>query len=166
MTSKVFALDTQPGIQRDGTIFDKAFYVDGQWVRFQRGRPRKIGGFREISCDVSGISRGIYVNSQNGFNQIFNGYNNGLQTLTISNDGVGAGVVDFTLSNFTKSDLNLWQFDSFFDVSGSGNQSLLAHPGQNLQEIDNDQNTPVLIGDITGTTITITYTLCAIKLLN
>ena len=59
MTSKVFALDTQPGIQRDGTIFDKAFYVDGQWVRFQRGRPRKIGGFREISCDVSGISRGI-----------------------------------------------------------------------------------------------------------
>ena len=152
MTSKVFALDTQPGIQRDGTIFDKAFYVDGQWVRFQRGRPRKIGGFREISCDVSGISRGIYVNSQNGFNQIFNGYNNGLQTLTINNDGVGAGVVDFTLSNFTKSDLNLWQFDSFFDVSGSGNQSLLAHPGQNLQEIDNDQNTPVLIGDITGTT--------------
>lgn len=153
MTAKVFSLDTRPGIQRDGTLFDKAFYVDGQWVRFQRGRPRKIGGFREISCDVSGISRGIYVNSQNGFNQIFNGYNNGLQTLTINNNGVGAGIVDFTLSNFTKSDLNLWQFDTFFDVSGSGNQSLLAHPGQNLQEIDNEQNTPVLIGNMSGTTM-------------
>ena len=153
MTAKVFALDTQPGIQRDGTLFDKAFYVDGQWVRFQRGRPRKIGGFREISCDISGISRGIYVNAQNGFNQIFNGYNNGLQTLTINNNGVGAGIVDFTLSNFTKSDLNLWQFDSFFDVSGTGQQSLLAHPGQNLGQIDNDQNTPVLIGDMTGSTM-------------
>jgi len=30
-------------------------------------------------------------------------------------------------------------------------QSLLAHPGQNLASIDNDFNTPVLIGDINGT---------------
>ena len=153
MTKKVFALDTQPGIQRDGTLFDKAFYVDGQWVRFQRGRPRKIGGYREISCDISGISRGIYVNSQNGFNQIFNGYKDGLQTLTINNNGVGAGIVDFTLSNFTASNLNLWQFDAFFDIAGTGNQSLLAHPGLNLQQIDNDQNTPVLIGDMNGSTM-------------
>jgi len=94
MTKKVFALDTKPGIQRDGTLFDKEFYVDGQWVRFQRGRPRKIGGYREISCGISGISRGIYVTAQNGFNQIFNGYNHGLQTLTINNNGVGAGIVD------------------------------------------------------------------------
>ena len=67
MTKKVFALDTQPGVQRDGTVFDKAFYIDGQWVRFQRGRPRKIGGYREISDCLSGISRGIYVDAQNGF---------------------------------------------------------------------------------------------------
>ena len=41
MTKKVFSLDTKPGIQRDGTVFDKQFYNDGRWVRFQRGRPRK-----------------------------------------------------------------------------------------------------------------------------
>ena len=61
MTQKVFALDTQPGIQRDGTDFDKQFYNDGKWVRFQRGRPRKIGGYREILNDLEGPSRGIYV---------------------------------------------------------------------------------------------------------
>ena len=44
MGQKVFSLDTQPGIQRDGTVFDKNFYTSGQWVRFQRGRPRKIAG--------------------------------------------------------------------------------------------------------------------------
>lgn len=99
MTKKVFALDTKPGIQRDGTLFDREVYVDGEWARFQRGRPRKIGGYREITCDLSGISRGIYVEAANGFNRIFNGYNNGLQTLTINNNGVGAGIIDFAYAS-------------------------------------------------------------------
>jgi len=99
MTKKVFALDTKPGIQRDGTLFDKEVYVDGEWTRFQRGRPRKIGGYREITCDLSGISRGIYLEAANGFNRIFNGYNNGLQTLTINNNGVGAGIIDFAYAS-------------------------------------------------------------------
>ena len=151
MTAKVFALDTQPGVQRDGTVFDKQFYNDGRWVRFQRGRPRKMGGYRVISDQLTGPSRGIWVNAQNAFNYIFSGYNNGLQVLTIDDNGIGAGVNNFTLSNFTASDLNLWQFDGFYDVAGAGVQSLLAHPGQNLASIDNDANTPVLIGDINGT---------------
>ena len=49
MTAKVFAIDTLPGIQRDGTYFDKNFYTNGRWVRFQRGRPRKILGYRAIT---------------------------------------------------------------------------------------------------------------------
>jgi hypothetical protein len=153
MAAKVFSLDTQPGIQRDGTVFDKMFYNDGEWVRFQRGRPRKVGGFRVISNQLTGPSRGIWVNPQNAFTSIFSGYNNGLQVLTIDNNGVGAGVGDFTLSNFTQSNLNLWQFDGFYDVAGTGLQSLVAHPGQNLASISNDTNTPVLIGDITALTM-------------
>ena len=153
MAAKVFSLDTQPGIQRDGTVFDKMFYNDGEWVRFQRGRPRKIGGFRVISDQLTGPSRGIWVNPQNAFTSIFSGYNNGLQVLTIDNNGVGAGVGDFTLCNFTPSNLNLWQFDGFYDVTGTGLQSLVAHPGQNLASIGNDNNTPVLIGDITALTM-------------
>ena len=150
MAAKVFSLDTQPGIQRDGTVFDKMFYNDGEWVRFQRGRPRKIGGYRVISNQLTGPSRGIWVNAQNAFTSIFSGYNNGLQVLTIDNNGVGAGVGNFTLTNFTQSNLNLWQFDGFYDVTGTGLQSLVAHPGQNLASIGNDNNTPVLIGDITS----------------
>ena len=152
MTAKVFALDTQPGIQRDGTVFDKNFYNSGRWVRFQRARPRKILGFREIVGDLAGPSRGIYVNPQNNFNYIFNGYADGLQVLPINNDGVGSGISDFTLSGFTPSSDNLWQFDSLFDSQGTGNETLLAHPGHNLSDINNSTNTPVLGGDITGTT--------------
>lgn len=153
MAAKVFSLDTQPGIQRDGTIFDKQFYNDGEWVRFQRGRPRKILGYRVISDQLTGPSRGIWVNAQNAFTSIFSGYNNGLQVLTIDNNGVGAGVGNFTLSSFTQSNLNLWQMDGFYDVAGTGLQSLIAHPGQNLASIGNDNNTPVLIGDITALTM-------------
>ena len=153
MAAKVFSLDTQPGIQRDGTIFDKQLYNDGEWVRFQRGRPRKIGGYRVISDQLTGPSRGIWLNVQNAFTSIFSGYNNGLQVLTIDNNGVGSGVGNFTLANFTQSNLNLWQMDGFYDVAGTGLQSLVAHPGQNLASIGNDNNTPVLIGDITALTM-------------
>jgi len=153
MTAKVFQLDTKAGVQRDGTVFDMNFYTAGKWVRFQRGRPRKVGGYAVMSDQLAGPSRGVWVNPNNGFNQIFSGYNNGLQSLSVDNNGVGAGITNYTLSNFTASDLNLWQFDGFYDVGGSGVGSILAHPGQNLAQIDAITNTPVLIGDINGTTL-------------
>lgn len=153
MAKKVFALDTKPGVQRDGTVFDKQVYNDGRWVRFQRGRPRKVGGYREIVNDLAGPSRGIYLNPQQEFNNIFSGYSSGLQSLPISNTGVGSGITDMTLTGFTASENNLWQFDTFYDVSGSGNNLLMAHPGQNLVLIDNNVNTKVLGGNITGTSM-------------
>ena len=98
MTKKVFALDTKPGIQRDGTVFDQNFYRDGEWVRFQRGRPRKILGYREMTNFLAGYSRGIFVESADGYNSVYNGYNNGLQRFVCDNNGVGAGIVDYTYS--------------------------------------------------------------------
>jgi hypothetical protein len=153
MSAKTFSLDTKPGIQRDGTVFDLNSYVSGRWVRFQRGRPRKIGGYTQITNGLSGPSRGVYVNPQQAFNNVFNGHSKGLQVVPIDNNGVGSGVTDLTLSDFTSSDNNMWQFDTFYDVSGVGTNLLLAHPGQNLTLVDNNVNTPVLGGDITGTSM-------------
>ena len=238
MVKKVFTIDTLPGVQRDGTVFDMNFYTDARWVRFQRGRPRKVGGYRAIVSSANGYSRGIYVNSVDGVNSVFNGYNNGLEVVNINNLGIGAGINQFTFTGlvltlntlvggtlytngtytnvtltggsgsgakativvagatvttvtltaagngyavgntlsataatiggtgsgfsikvatindgFTESDLNLWQFDSTFDAQGSGNQLLLAHPGQNLAQIDQTTVTPVLAGNINGTTL-------------
>ena len=153
MTKRVFALDTKAGIQRDGTVFDMDFYTDGRWVRFQRGRPRKMGGYRQIVNDLAGPSRGIFLNPQQNFNNVFNGYSGGLQVLPINNSGVGSGITDFTLTGFTANANNLWQFDTFYDVSGSGDNLLLAHAGQNLSLIDNNINTKVLGGAVTGTSL-------------
>jgi len=98
LTKKVFTLDTQPGVQRDGTVFDANCYNDGRWVRFQRGRPRKIGGYRAIVQNAHGYSRGIYVNSVDGNNQVFNGYDDGLEVVNIDNDGIGSGINQFTFT--------------------------------------------------------------------
>jgi len=100
MTKKVFALDTQAGIQRDGTLFDKEFYTDGRWVRFQkfggdRSRPRKMGGYREIVNGLAGPSRGVFVVVRNLYNNVYSGYNDGLQVVPINNNGAGGGIVDY-----------------------------------------------------------------------
>lgn len=153
MTAKVFALDTRPGIQRDGTVFDKDIYNDGRWVRFQRGRPRKVGGYREILSTLSGPSRGMYLDPQSAFTNVYSGYAYGLQLLPIDNNGIGTGLIDLTLSNFTPSDVNLWQFDALRDSGGSGDNLLVAHPGQNLNNINSQVNAPVLAGSITGTSL-------------
>jgi hypothetical protein len=153
MTAKVFALRTLAGIQRDGTVFDMNYYTDGQWVRFQRGRPRKMGGFNQISGQLRGPSRGMWVDPKDGFTAVYSGYNNGLQVLVVDDVGTGGGVSDFTLSNFTASNNNLWQFDGFYDVAGAGLSVVLAHPGQNLLQIDSTTNTPPLYGSTLGTTM-------------
>ena len=152
MTAKVIALAPAPGVQRDGTQFDTNRYVDGVWVRFQRGRPRKIGGYKGIFLDASGISRGMQMTSNNGLNYIVSGYSSGLeQWQTDNDDGTGFGPTQYSLSNFTSSVNNLWQFDIGYDSTGGANNNLVAHPGQNLANIDSTVNTPVLYGQFPGT---------------
>ena len=247
MTKKVFALDTRPGIQRDGTIFDKEFYTDGRWVRFQKfggdlARPRKMGGYREIVNTLAGPSRGAFVVVRSQYNNVYSGYNDGLQVVPINNNGVGSGLQDYKFggpvltvsildggtgytnatytnvplvystsgtglgaratvvvaggaitsvtitgggvryvkddlltaadanlgggggsglilqvatidSPFIASDLNSWQFDTFTDTVGYQDNLLLAHPSQDLQDIDNETNTRLLCGPLLGTVL-------------
>ena len=92
MAAKVVALQIKPGIQRDGTQFASPCYVDGQWVRFQNGLPKKIGGVNGIFLNATGISRGMYMSSLNGLNYVVSGYNNGIeQWVTDNTSAIGSG---------------------------------------------------------------------------
>ena len=44
--ANLFPLTYKPGIKRDGTKFQSEYCTDGQWVRFQRGVVKKIGGMQ------------------------------------------------------------------------------------------------------------------------
>lgn len=173
MTLKVALLAIKAGVQRDGTQFAAPSYVDGKWVRFQRGLPRKMGGYNAIFLNAPNISRGMVMQSQNGINYVYSGDSSSLNGWqTNNNGGVGFGPTAITLNNFTPNPNNLWQFDLGFDPNGTGVLNLIAHPGQNLSTIDNTINTPVLsgtfpystlnqvgtftaVGNLSGTTITI-----------
>jgi len=99
MTAKVIQLQVKPGIQRDGTQFAAPTYVDGEWVRFQNALPRKIGGYKGIFLNASGISRGMTMTSENGINYVVSGYNLGVeQWYTDNDDGLGFGPVPYVMT--------------------------------------------------------------------
>jgi hypothetical protein len=76
-------LRSQPGIKRDGTKFDGEFYTDGQWVRFQRGLPRKIGGYRSVAKYLTEISRGFMSFTQQLLQYCHSGGPSTLERFTI-----------------------------------------------------------------------------------
>ena len=150
MTVNVISLAVKPGIQRDGTLFDATANADGLWVRFQRGRARKIGGYNAIFLNASEISRGMVMQSQEGLNYVYSGSANYLQQWqTANDDGVGSGPINISLSDFTASANNLWQFDVGYN-DAAGALQVVAHPGQNLLYIDSTVDTPVLSGSFPG----------------
>lgn len=148
MTANVVNLKIKPGIQRDGTLFDAPSYVDGRWVRFQRGRPRKIGGYSGMFLNAPGISRGMVMQSQDGLNYLYSGQNDGVyawQNNTTS--AIGSGPTTVTLSAaFTSNANNLWQWDIAYDSGGTAALTVIGHPGLNLTNIDNTLDTPIMIG--------------------
>jgi len=148
LTTKVITLNIQPGIQRDGTQFDSIRYVNGLWVRFQRGRPRKIGGYNGLFQNATGISRGIIMQSVNGINYVYSGQSDGVYVWQTNNtNGVGSGPTQVSMSYaFSSNANNLWQWDVVYDSGGSGQLTVLGHPGQNLNDISSTVNSPVMVG--------------------
>lgn len=229
--NQIYTLNVGAGIKRDGTVFESSECTDGVWCRFQRLRPKKIGGYREMFGTFSGIPRGLIMNAYGGVNYVFTGNENGIDAFTTGTSlGLGAGpfvaniqngydaipivsntttqfvvtssatpIIDYTKafpigtkiifsqtagapvytvtsSTFTtpnttvhfspalpvgttvtevyvdnvtfKPDArNLWQFDVQYSPLG-GNLQLIAHPGLNLNNIDNNIPTQVLVGNV------------------
>lgn len=89
-------LKSQPGIKRDGTRFEGEFYVDGQWVRWQRGLPRKMGGYRATQKYLTEISRGFSNFTQQLFIYCHSGSANYLERFTIDSTGNSSIITDRT----------------------------------------------------------------------
>jgi hypothetical protein len=80
--TQIFSLVVRPGIKRDGTVFQAEEYTDGVWCRFQRGDPKKIGGYRSIFDSLTGIYRGMIAQPAGGVNYIFAGNAYGIDVFT------------------------------------------------------------------------------------
>lgn len=146
----IYPLLCEPGIKRDGTQTEGRAYIDGEWVRFQRGLPRKMGGCRQITDAVNGPVRGCYVHPHdNGYARVYSGYNAGFEYVDIDMNGASGGVVSRTPVSFPQSDDYLWQIAALYNQDPSNpNMAILAHPGENLADIGSEVETPVYYGDI------------------
>jgi hypothetical protein len=96
MPEQTIVLKSNPGIKRDGTKFEGDFYVDGQWVRWQRGLPRKMGGYRATQKYLAEISRGFSTFTQQLYIYCHSGSANYLERFTIDATGNSSIVTDRT----------------------------------------------------------------------
>ena len=148
MPDSILQIKSLPGIKRDGTRFEGDAYVDGQWVRFQRGLPRKIGGYRSASRYLTEISRSLNAYTQNGFTYIHSGSATKVERLYIDNDGNASVVTDRTPLSLTADDNNMWQFDVETDPTGN---LIMAQVAPNLLNITNNEGGQLFYGSLLGT---------------
>jgi hypothetical protein len=111
--TSIYSLAIPAGIKRDGTQFQNEQYTEGVWCRFQRGDPKKMGGYRTLFTSNVGIYRGMVSQPYDGVNYIFAGNYKELDVFTCGiNYGTGSGpfkvnilpgTVQFTLVSQTSS---------------------------------------------------------------
>ena len=148
-------LASQPGIKRDGTRFEGNNYVDGEWCRFQRGKPRKMGGFQQVTDTVPEIARGMHQFSQDDIQFLHIGHPNTIGQYQVSNGTLNAFNAR-TPAGFVTNVNNLWQFSVFADTAGTGDHLLIAHAAPNAANIDNSVTGPLFAGVVTATGALIT----------
>ena len=153
MPENIIQIKSLPGIKRDGTRFEGDNYVDGQWVRFQRGLPRKIGGYRSINKFLRGLSTALNEFTQNSLTYIHSGSANYVERFYIDGSNNTSVITDRTpLTGFTPSDQNIWQFDIDSQLSGGiATNLLIAQVAPNLSCICNSDGGELFYGTLLGT---------------
>ena len=135
-----------PGIKRDGTNLDGDNFTDGQWCRFMRGRPKKMGGYAEVASPMPGIIRSLLVWSRGSFNGIITAAKSGITQSNIDANGGSGSSYNRTPVGFTEFD-GCWTMDSMYDdTAGTQNSIILAHRNNSLGNIDELTAYPVYYG--------------------
>ena len=152
MAEQIVQIRSAPGIKRDGTKFEGDQYVDGQWVRFQRGLPRKMGGYRSINKFLRDLPRALTEYTQDLLTYIHAGSASRVERFYIDGAYNTSVITNRTpTSGFTADDANMWQFTTSYDTT-SGNQ-IVAQVAPNLNCICNSDGGAVFVGDLLGTSV-------------
>ena len=149
MAESIVPIRSQPGIKRDGTKFEGDNYVDGQWVRFQRGLPRKMGGYRSINKYLNGVVRALHEYTLDQITYVHAGSANLLERFFIDGTLNTSTISDRTPTTLALSDENLWQFD--VDTALGGGLQIVAQVAPNLNCICNSAGGQLFTGDAFGT---------------
>jgi hypothetical protein len=161
--TSIYSLAIPAGIKRDGTQFQNDQYTDGVWCRFQRGDPKKIGGYRTLFTSNTGIYRGMIVQPYNGVNYIFAGNYQELDAFaTGTNYGVGSGPFKVNILPgtvpFTIATLGTTTFQIAGDVRSSFPSGTIVIFNQTTPVNYTTTGTPTYTSPNTTVTVTATIT--------
>jgi hypothetical protein len=151
MDGKIYPLRIKPGIKQDGTTLSTPNYLTGQWTRFQRNIPKKMGGYVEIapSTDagrLSKIQRGSIIIPNGPNYAIYTGDSDNLNKISINQTGDAITPFgDRTPVGFQANADYLWTFDSMYSTTDNSS-SIIAHAAPNLSSIDSDVETNIYYG--------------------
>ena len=141
-------INAKPGFGRDGTQLDNNSFIDGQWCRFQRGRPKKMGGYKAISDNLTGTARGAFVYTRNSLNFVY-GFSGNKAFVSVTNQTASSSVATSSaLPSLAAEDSYSFSVDSIFDSTGSGAAKMLVHPAKNLLDIADETNTNIYAADV------------------
>jgi hypothetical protein len=87
---------SEPGIDRDNPRGSKKAYIDGQWMRFDNGHARKMGGYESIVLGTGDIIRALYTVSLQDFTRLFIFRDTGVFQVDIMQNGTVTGEVNRT----------------------------------------------------------------------
>jgi hypothetical protein len=150
--SQIYLINVKPGVKRDGTQFEGDYYTDAEWCRFYRGKPKKIGGYKNIYNQYEEIIRGQALNIPDGqYNYIYAGSETQFQMLQITSDGTPSGIADRTPSGFVDDTNNEWKITSIFNSSGS-DMAIVAMATHTLCNIAETTDCPIYYGIHTAST--------------
>lgn len=144
----LFLLQSQPGVRRDGTDLDSPFYNDSVWVRWQRGKPRKMGGYKSMTQLVNGPVRSVFQDSRSGVNSTHLFSQWGVQRVQFSYDGNSSSIEDRTPAGFAVNTLLNWSHSSMYSAVGGTYSAIIAASSPDLLDIANDTPGYVYAGDI------------------
>ena len=156
MPENIVQIKSLPGIKRDGTRFEGDQYIDGQWVRFQRALPRKIGGYRSINKFLRGLVRTLHEYTQDSLTYIHGGSANLLESFYLDASFNTSVISNRTPTTLVASAANLWQFD--VNTALGGGLQLVAQVAPNLDCICNSAGGQLFTGDEFGTAVLVEVT--------
>ena len=151
-SASLYPITNQAGIKRDGTRFSGNYYIDGSWCRFQRGLPRKMGGYFQVNGALPHPPRGTYVvpNTPNFDIYVPDQATISFQKIDQFNNPIG-GLVNRSPAGFAPTADYVYQFAQMY-ITTNNTSNIIVHGAPNLTQIDNIVETPGYYGDIAAVT--------------
>jgi hypothetical protein len=121
MPANLFPFLYKAGIKRDGTLFQADYGTEGQWIRFQRGMVKKMGGMKGLNVifadsannNIPNIFLASSANSVNFYAYVANSNGNNTQVnkFTINPQFGNFTNLVAVVPAFASTDNNMWQFE-------------------------------------------------------